>query len=54
MQVLNADSAQVDWDSPILSTPRSLRYKFFYKRMNSANEEEEIQSVVRQISHIFN
>lgn len=46
VQVVGADSAQVDWDPPVMSIPKSLRYKFFYRRLNTASDEEEIQSVV--------
>ncbi|KAI6182409.1 hypothetical protein M3Y97_00377300 [Aphelenchoides bicaudatus] len=49
--VVGADSAQVEWDPPLMSTPKSLRYKFFYRRLNTAENEEEIQSVVVKTSY---
>jgi hypothetical protein len=46
VQVIGADSAQVEWEAPATSTQRSLRYKFFYRRLNTPTDQEEIQSVV--------
>jgi hypothetical protein len=50
---VSADSAQVEWDAPVMSIPRSLRYKFFYRRLSNSGDEEEIQSVVSFPIHIL-
>lgn len=52
VQVIGSDSAQIDWDAPVVIVPKSLRYKFFYRRLNTGKEEEEIQSVV-SLSSIY-